>query len=131
MTTTEDLGRRWVASCKRAGVSPWAPGMLVGNGFRVLWAYPNGLAVAPESGGLSSRIYYPVSGPLWWPDLTDDATLGAAMGILRRAWGGALAVSACDTTALVTVWHPSGKRALFDAPALGEAITAAMEAAPA
>lgn len=89
MSDTPSLGWRWIAACHRADVEPWAAGML---------AIPTTNAAHDPP----ARVLDPVEGVVAWfdgsandgdldhadvPDLSDPATVGAAIGVLR-AWSG-------------------------------------------
>lgn len=68
----------------------WRRGMLAANGWRVVWRYPGGLlACAPETpGSVVQRIPPEMTpGPLWLPDLSDPATLGALYAALAAVGG--------------------------------------------
>jgi len=88
------LGRRAVA-CKGWR---WMAGMLRGDGFRCTWvdederelAAPTWCANGIE--WLNRR-----TGPKDLPDLTDPATLGCLLALVREAWG--------DDEAYAIPWH--------------------------
>ena len=104
----------------------WMPGMLAMNDWRVLWSWPSGTVNVGCSGSSEDRIT--PDGPLWYPDLTDPATLGCLLALVREALG-------CDCA--IRRW--SHGWALVDAGALSfyshvsdteaEALVVALEAA--
>jgi hypothetical protein len=81
----EELARRAVA-CKRWR---WMPGMLAETGLRVFRCDPDGYVV-----GIYANYEYIaqcVAGTL--PDLSDPATLGCLLALVREAWGDEASVS--------------------------------------
>ena len=81
----EQLARRAVA-CKRWG---WMPGMLTETGLRVVRRDFDGYVVGYYEH--MSYIAECVKGSL--PDLTDPATLGCLLALVREAWGPEATVS--------------------------------------
>ena len=68
----------------------WTRGMLVGNGWSVLWLYDNGdICVGYAGDDRPPRRMKPAEcvGPLWHPELSDPATLGCLLRLVREAWG--------------------------------------------
>jgi hypothetical protein len=106
----EALARRAVA-CKRWR---WMPGMLYKQ--RRCGVRPEA-ATAPiiQGGGL--------------PDLTDPATLGCLLALVREAWGGPTLGLWCDF--VKTIWIVGDYEGeLATAPTEAEALVAALEVAP-
>ena len=109
------LGRRAVA-CKGFR---WMGGMKVVDGFRV------------------AESVVPMMFPVDTPDLTDPATLGCLLALVREAWGDPTIVTAAtlesdDSRCWITdCWNPhSPVSALITCPTEAHALVAALEAAP-
>ena len=102
------LGRRVVA-CKGFR---WMGGMKVVDGFRVV------------------ESVVPMMFPVDTPDLTDPATLGCLLALVREAWGPdhILETRQFRTFGEVEVYVDEGR--CFVHPTLAEALVAALEAAP-
>jgi len=81
----EELARRAIA-CKRWR---WMPGMLSEKGLRVTRRDSDGYVVGYYEN--LSYIAECVSGTL--PDLSDPATLGCLLALVRKAWGNEASVS--------------------------------------
>jgi hypothetical protein len=81
----EELGRRAVA-CKRWR---WMPGMLSKKGLRVTRRDSDGYVV----GYYENLSYIAECVPGSLPDLTDPATLGCLLALVREAWGNEASVS--------------------------------------
>lgn len=91
MKSDSKLGQRAIACSKWR----WMPGMLDSQGFRLLrvilhdgswWAENENHH--PELDKEATRYYYPKL-----PDLTDPATLGCLLSLIREAWGNKIVVS--------------------------------------
>ena len=126
----EDLARRAVA-CPRWR---WVPGMLIvdyGAGIRFLWEddlYLHGMAA--EVGGLWMRMGKDRER---LPDLTDPATLGCLLALVREAWSEPILSAAWGGGHWYVVQrvHPSVDALRWiDAATEVEALVAALEAAP-
>jgi hypothetical protein len=121
---TIDLARRAVA-CTRWR---WMPGMVTTHGQRIARVDADGYAVAYYRGG----HLQPVEADAL-PDLTDQATLGCLLALVRKAW---------DDETLSIAWAAGGwyvvQRVLraiealrwIDTATEAEALVAALEAAP-
>ena len=81
----EQLGQRAVA-CKRWR---WMPGMLSDKGLRVFRRDDDGYVV----GYYANQEYISQCVPGSLPDLTDPATLGCLLALVREAWGPEATVS--------------------------------------
>ena len=81
----EQLARRAVA-CKRWR---WMPGMLTEKGLRVIQRDRDGYVVWYYQ----DKWYIAELVPGTRPDLTDPATLGCLLGLVREAWGPTASVS--------------------------------------
>jgi hypothetical protein len=81
----EELARRAVA-CKRWR---WVPGMLSAKGLRVTRRDSDGYVV----GYYEDLSYIAECVPGSLPDLTDPATLGCLLALVREAWGNEASVS--------------------------------------
>jgi hypothetical protein len=81
----EELARRAVA-CKRWR---WVPGMLSEKGLRVYRRDDDGYVV----GYYANHEYIAECVPGTLPDLTDPATLGCLLALVREAWGNEASVS--------------------------------------
>ncbi len=119
--TAEDLvlSRRAVA-CK---AFRWLPGMLA-----VEQAVP-GMALSTRPVRVDN--YWHAVG-VWLPDLTDPATLGCLLALVREAWGPAYGTGRPHLRPTATGWfvascgYPVAPEGLTEA----EALVAALEAAP-
>jgi len=81
----EQLARRVIA-CKRWG---WMPGMLSNKGLRIVRRDFDGYVV----GYYENMSYIAECVPGTLPDLTDPATLGCLLSLVREAWGPEATVS--------------------------------------
>ena len=81
----EQLARRAIA-CKRWR---WMPGMLSEKGLRVVRRDYDGYVI----GYYADRYYVSECVPGTLPDLSDPATLGCLLALVRKAWGPAASVS--------------------------------------
>ena len=114
-----ELGKR-AAACKSWR---WMPGMRTvrddGHGFHI------GCTVA------ASKVK-----PEWLPDLTDPATLGCLLALVRAAWGdphasvGSAGWDDGEEGWVVVACSPTSKWSLCDCKTEAEALVAALEAAP-
>ena len=126
----EQLARRVIA-CKRWG---WMPGMLSKNGLRIVRRDFDGYVV----GYYENMSYIAECVPGTLPDLTDPATLGCLLALVREAWGPEASVS----VNISSFWAVGGARIQKGKSAghtinLGiwkltevEALVAALEVAP-
>jgi hypothetical protein len=118
-TTNLDLLRRAVA-CK---AFRWLPGMLA-----VEQAVP-GMALSTRPVRVDN--YWHAVG-VWLPDLTDPATLGCLLALVREAWGPAYGTGRPHLRPTATGWfvascgYPVAPEGLTEA----EALVAALECAP-
>ena len=121
--TMIELGKRAVACPKWR----WMPGMLTTEGTRIVHdpsRFP-GRACALRDGGWTPRLLNP--GAL--PDLTDPATVGCLLALVREAWGDPRAYVRASfgwewiTDYCAEKWPPGGETE-------AEALVAALEAAP-
>ena len=121
----EELGRRAVA-CKHWR---WMPGMLMhdgGWGIRYLWSDDTWHHGVARDGQSWVRIPH---GRLFEPDLSDPATLGCLLALVRIAYGDPSFVVRC----VAGLWYEeSNKRTLVarGSDTEAEALVAALEAAP-
>jgi len=81
----EQLARRAIA-CKRWR---WMPGMLSEKGLRVVRRDYDGYVI----GYYADRYYVSECVPGTLPDLSDPATLGCLLALVREAWGNEASVS--------------------------------------
>jgi len=113
MGKSDDLARRAVA-CKHWR---WAPGMR--------YTLPTTSLHGRWKPGLSPHIM---------PDLTDPATVGALLALVREAWGDPCICTAVDNTGAgwwVDGWTAARPQVPSDLhPTEAEALVAALEAAP-
>lgn len=128
MTKALDLARRAVA-CKHFR---WMPGMRLvefdgDEAARIVVMQDDGnVRVSRESGG-----NYGYSGEAW-PDLTDPATVGCLLALVREAWGDRRMFTTyddSDTQWPWDVWIPN-RRSIRSGKTEAEALVAALEAAP-
>jgi hypothetical protein len=143
----DDPARRAVA-CKRWR---WMPGMLDHYGRRVLdvnTGRNNGVPVwwTSSNDATCEEVYdRPDDGRLLFaaalPDLTDTATLGCLLALVRETWGephvyvrrvGLTVWQVIATTVIVTTGQPDGfrERILATGPSERHALVAALEAVP-
>lgn len=116
----EALGQRAVA-CKHWA---WREGMLTTCGKRVYEVnngYPS--AIDPVTGVLHVDL-----GLKWLPDLSDAATVGAVLGLVREAWKEPHIH--CRYDAVHKDWFTRLISCGFDAKSEAESLIAALEAAP-
>lgn len=115
----EALARRAVA-CRGWR---WMPGMLCADGTR-LCRYDGRQRWTAVKGGIKVYVWAGI------PDLTDPATLGCLLALVREAWGDPLAY----TMAYCGRWTLCSDRDEEidpgDGPTEAEALIAALEAAP-
>ena len=86
MTTNSELGRRLVA-CKHFR---WMPGMLTTDNERVVEVDENVVEVDESDGTEYYRHVLVGAHPIdisAAPDLTDPATIGCLLALVREAWG--------------------------------------------
>ena len=129
----EQLGRRAVA-CKHFR---WMPGMVTTTGVRILRRDDDGYTI-----GYGPRTSYCVMQvfPDSLPDLSDPATLGCLLALVREAWGDEWLAckgeySPHGATWLIYSGKPHGRRFLTQVagtryPTESGALVAALEAAP-
>ena len=122
------LGERAIA-CKHW---KWLPGMLLDGGARVVDCLgggdARGLIRCWDAGEGDSDRGYPAEFGL--PDLTDPATLGCLLALVREAWGDA-SISVCKDACGAWVCDAMrGQKLLAEADAEAEALVCALEAAP-
>ena len=116
------LSRRLVA-CKGWRLMP---GMLTHDGRRVMQVWPDNLGIK-WSHLLDNRVVRDADA---LPDLTDPATLGCLLALVREAWGDPFLCPAADRE---TGWWLNGYAAvdyLQSYRSEAEALVAALEAAP-
>lgn len=124
------LGERAV----RAPGWRWLPGAVDVDGYRVLGVYADGyLAIARESEETSNNGCAP-SG-MTAPDLSDPATLGCLLSLVRKAWGvGVYTVKASPRFPAIEADYWVAYRDDYEVLGGGiteaEALVAALEAAP-
>ena len=121
------LARRAVA-CKGWR---WMPGMLTDEGRRVMRVWPDDLGIK-WSHLLDNRVVRDADA---LPDLTDPATLGCLLALVREAWGADFIDVVCEQANDLEdggyVWRvnlPWGKGTR--GPTEAEALVTALEAAP-
>ena len=121
------LARRAVA-CKGWR---WMPGMLTDEGRRVMRVWPDDLGIK-WSHLLDNRVVRDADA---LPDLTDPATLGCLLALVREAWGADFIDVVCEQANDLEdggyVWRvnlPWGKGTC--GPTEAEALVTALEAAP-
>jgi hypothetical protein len=111
------------------------PGMLDDDGYRCVGVYDDGTSCwVYEGEACTSRVQTPAL-----PDLTDPATLGCVLALVREAWAtngvvfvGVEPADRCDPTAGLEVWlHWMGAcNECFHGATEAEALVLALEAAP-
>jgi hypothetical protein len=101
----------------------WMPGMLVHVGFRVVWVDETTLRSFDERG---NEMYGSTDCLL--PDLTDPATLGCLLALVRDAYGDHRIVARPDPEE--QVWYVITQYGGSWAGNEAEALVAALEAAP-
>jgi len=123
------LSRRAVA-CKGFR---WMPGMRTNSKFARVLVVDSDTPCASEEGATNDDCYAVwLAGVPLLPDLTDPATLGCVLALVREAWGTAIIVSYLyDEGLWETMWEgatAAGWCGRGDTEA--EALVAALEAAP-
>jgi hypothetical protein len=131
-TMSEKLARRAVA-CPGWR---WMPGMLGLSAKAGLWRVEQADLTALFGAGAGPASIHEVGA--WLPDLTDPATLGCLLALVREAWGdSAMSVTAGYTKDRKVEWEvehphpdslPEALWTYFDTEA--EALVAALETAP-
>ena len=119
--TLEELGRRAVA-CKHWR---WMPGMYAEPlTFRVVWTDDHSIGESDQVSYFWERV------PHIYPDLSDFATLGCLLALVREAW---------KANVSTTYWPEDGDKPAYWAVELdrwyegeteGASLVAALEAAP-
>ena len=131
MTEAQTALSRRVVACKGWR---WMPGMATVQGERVVLMDDDGtLRLAAPWGGTvgvtAVRSFFDSSGACL-PDLTDPATLGCLLALVREAWGDPFLCPAADRE---TGWWLNGYAAvdyLQSYRTEAEALVAALEGAP-
>ena len=96
------------------------------------WRFMGGMLVSDAIG--KQRIYDDVAGEPYWsadgwlPDLTDPATLGCLLALVREAWGPDHILETRQFRTFGEVYVGEGR--CFVHPTLAEALVAALEVAP-
>jgi hypothetical protein len=107
----------------------WMSGMLRGDGFRCTWVAEDERELAAPTwcaNGIEWKNGRTGSKDL--PDITDPATLGCLLALMREAWG---PDHICETRQFRTFGEVYvGEGRCFVHPTLAEALVAALEAAP-
>ena len=106
----------------------WREGMLTKCGMRI---------IGHRSGPTSMGGMY--DGPVWSsrrPDLDDPATQGCMLALVRKAWGGApirvaVTIDGTGCTVVISLGFKGLELARVDGETLGQALAAALLAAPA
>ena len=123
MTEAQTALSRRVVACKGWR---WMPGMLTDEGRRVMQVWPDNLGIK-WSHLLDNRVVRDADA---LPDLTDPATLGCLLALVREAWGDPFLCPAADRE---TGWWLNGYAAvdyLQSYRTEAEALVAALEGAP-
>jgi len=120
----EALARR-AMSCKHWR---WMPGMLTTQNFRLVEIDPTLIVCDGRS-----MMHFRTRICLTWPELTDSATLGCLLAVVREAWNDPTASVWFDDTKYgdgqMWMWRAGDKgRCMYDTEA--EALVAALEGAP-
>ena len=120
---SDDLARRAVASKHWR----WAPGMLVRYGDGKAWYR----LTDGDGYGLPFR-HVPPNPREAWPDLTDPATLGCLLALVRDAWADddIYFGSSLSTERKRWSWVMGGGDRIGQGDTEAEALVAALEAAP-
>jgi len=125
---SEELARRAVA-CKHWR---WMPGMLATDGARLYRAQDDGTAL--DIGDTIVERGWGFGLANMFPDLTDPATLGALLALVREAWEDPCICTAVDNTGAgwwVDGWTAARPQVPSDLhPTEAAALVAALEAAP-
>lgn len=109
------------------------PGMLALNDFRILWNFGDGRLGVASAGGRGPVVLDALdrAGPLWVPDLTDPATIGCLLSLVRVAWGDEGMTIIMTGAPPPNAWvHCNYTRDTPKHPTEAEALVAALEAAP-
>ena len=124
-----DLSKRAVA-CKGWR---WMPGMLTDGGLRLTDTYPlyleKGAPRFPMSDEHKWGLYLRESedNPAILPDLTDPATVGCVLHLVRAAWGCPVEVRCLDGRFVVVSRDWSGLSSVSEGKALVESLEDACE----
>ncbi len=123
-----ELGRRAVA-CKGWR---WMPGMRTLNAMRVVHApdlWPDRPCALREGCWIDTAPPRPLNDDL--PDLSDAATLGCLLALVREAWGqDDMGASRYKEGWCAEVTPQEGQHHAFHGPTEAEALVAALECAP-
>ncbi len=114
----------------------WMPGMLTAEGYRIT-VVRGGMAGVqddehyPKTWGLEPHDCREPMDPFdWTPDLTDPATLGCILALVREAWTDPTAHTEPTPMALGGGWRCAAGPTLFEAASTdAEAMIIALEAA--
>ena len=125
-----ELGRRVVA-CKGWR---WMPGMATVQGERVVLMDDDGtLRLAAPWGGTvgvtAVRSFFDSSGACL-PDLTDPATLGCLLALVREAWGDPAIYASTENDGTWGVFNTDDWLVTHKHDSEAEALVAALESAP-
>jgi hypothetical protein len=131
--TALDLARRAVA-CHRWR---WMPGMLVQDGERMTnWGYPAFSTIDVGATGVAETVKWGDVPRRSLPDLTDPATLGCLLALVREALGDRrlctypVRMSVGNWWNVGVPWDAPGGRFVSTADTEAAALVAALEAAP-
>jgi len=121
-----DLGQRAVACADWR----WMPGMLDVEGWRILRGEDAGAGASLANA--DGEVMHDRSLSLdVLPDLTDPATIGCLLALVREAWGDPLVTPCADVGNGAGVWRVDVGSARFGHyPTEAAALVAALEAAP-
>jgi len=101
----------------------WMPGMMIHTGFRCVWVDDETFRSFEQNG---NEMYGSTDCLL--PDLTDHATLGCLLALVREAWGDSKTCARPDLED--DIWYVVTRSGLAFAASEAEALVAALEAAP-